>query len=354
MLDVARRALLDACVERGRLASKQPLGVRMARRAVGNCHADGGFVARSASAAQECVLYFTSGQAATALLPTPSDWQQLDTCLQMGLRDFVRQSGATGVIVGLSGGIDSTCVAALAVKALGAENVLGLSLPTALTSDLSRSLAKDFAAKLGIEFREISLQSIIHETEKALAQNSGWKISQGLPFENLQSRTRGLVLMAESNQSGKLLLACGNKSEYATGYGTLYGDTAGAMAPIGDLLKSEVYGLCHYWNSLQKSALIPQAILDRVPTAELAPNQKDTDSLPRYDVLDAFLQEMLDRQGLAFVTKDWSAFLTPHSKDALLNKIMGAEFKRYQCPPVLRVHNRAFGRSWNMPIATKV
>jgi NAD+ synthase (glutamine-hydrolysing) len=267
--------------------------------------------------------------------------------LIVGLKNFVHQSGAQGVIVGLSGGIDSACVATLAVKALGPENVLGISLPSEITGEESKKLAKDLAENLKIQFKEISISSIVAESAKALGL-----AHSGIPFENLQSRSRGIILMGEANRSGKLLLACGNKSELAMGYGTLYGDIAGALAPIGDLLKTEVYGLCHFWN--REKTFIQEAILKREPTAELATNQKDTDSLPSYEVLDAFLHELLNRQGKAFVEKDWKTFLKNTTAQELMQKVLKTEFKRYQAPPLLRVSNRAFGLSWRMPIATSL
>ena len=273
------------------------------------------------------------------------DWAELQEALIMGIRDFVHQSGSQGAIVGLSGGIDSALVATLCAKALGPKNVLGVSLPSAITSDTSKRLAREVAEQNGIEFDEISIEEIVQAAAKSLG------LAQSLSFENLQSRARGILLMGLANKNGKLLMACGNKSEYATGYGTLYGDIAGALAPIGDLLKTEVYGLCHFLN---RDGMFSEEILDRPPTAELAPNQKDTDSLPHYAQLDAFLHELLQRQGKAFVANDWSKFFKTTSAPELLKKVLGSEFKRFQSPPLLRVSNWAFGRSWSMPIATRI
>ncbi len=274
-----------------------------------------------------------------------SSWKNLSEMLQIGLRNFVHQSASQGVIVGLSGGVDSACVATLAAKALGPDKVLGISLPSEVTSNESKKLAKDFASNLKIQFKEISITPIVRESAKSLGLDTS-----GIPFENLQSRARGIVLMGEANRSGNLLLACGNKSELAMGYGTLYGDIAGALAPIGDLYKTEVYGLCHFWN--REKSFIQEGILKREPTAELALHQKDTDSLPPYEILDAFLNELLDRQGKAFVEKDWKSFLKNFTAQELMQKVLKTEFKRYQAPPILRVSNRAFGLSWRMPIAT--
>lgn len=279
--------------------------------------------------------------------PAHSAWKNLSEMLQVGLKNFVHQSASDGVIVGLSGGVDSACVATLAAKALGPDKVLGVSLPSDVTSEESKKLAKDFAQQLKIQFKEISISSIVRESAKALELDPN-----GIPYENLQSRARGIVLMGEANRSGKLLLACGNKSELAMGYGTLYGDIAGALAPIGDLLKTEVYGLCHFWN--REKSFIQEGILKREPTAELAFHQKDTDSLPPYEILDAFLHELLNRQGKAFVEKDWKTFLKDFTAQDLMQKVLKTEFKRYQAPPILKVSNRAFGLSWRMPIATSL
>jgi NAD+ synthase (glutamine-hydrolysing) len=294
---------------------------------------------------EDFLIWDSSAKSQKNISSNHSSWENLSEMLQIGLKNFVHQSGAEGVIVGLSGGVDSACVATLAAKALGPENVLGISLPSDVTSEESKKLARDFAQNLKIQFKEVSISSIVAETAKALEL-----ALEGIPYENLQSRARGIILMAEANRSGKLLLACGNKSELAMGYGTLYGDIAGALAPIGDLLKTEVYGLCHFWNKEQ--TYIQESILKREPTAELAPQQRDTDSLPPYEILDAFLNELLNRQGKSFVEKDWKSFLNNTSAQELMNKVLRAQFKRYQAPPLLRVSNRAFGLSWRMPIST--
>lgn len=274
-------------------------------------------------------------------------WSEVHTALCVGIRDFVNQSGAKKVILGLSGGIDSALVAALCTDALGKENVMGYSLPTSITSETSKRIAVDLAKKLGISFKEINIQ----ESVDSLAKTADLKPNT-LPYENIQSRVRGVVLMAESNKNGALVMACGNKSEYATGYGTLYGDIAGALAPIGDLLKTEVYGLCLFIN--RGKEIFSQELLSRAPTAELATGQKDSDSLPHYAHLDAFLYELLERQGNSFIEHDWSTFLKTTTAPELIKKLQNAEFKRYQAPPILRVSNWAFGRSWSMPIATKL
>ncbi|MEZ4814707.1 MAG: NAD+ synthase [Bdellovibrionota bacterium] len=300
---------------------------------------------------EEDFLVWDESLPAKKMAHNSSDWPQLtwsylENALCLGIRDFIHQSGSQKVLLGLSGGIDSSCVAALCAQALGPENVTGVSLPSNITSELSKQLAKEHAKKLGIHFKEISIEKSIETLSKEAELSPGT-----LAYENIQSRIRGVILMAESNSTGALVMACGNKSEYATGYGTLYGDIAGALAPIGDLFKSEVYGLCHFMNRNEK--VFADELLARPPTAELAHNQKDTDSLPHYAILDAFLYELLERQGHAFIDRDWSTFLRNTTAPELLKKVLGSEFKRFQAPPILRVSNWAFGKSWSMPIATK-
>ena len=286
----------------------------------------------------------TSGQSSETTSGNENSWSTLANALTMGIRDFVRQSGASQVLLGLSGGIDSACVAMLAAKAVGPENVFGISLPSAITSENSKDLARRQAALLGISYSETSIRPVVEAASCQLNFNG-----PSLAQENLQSRARGLLLMGEANQTGRLLLCCTNKSEMAMGYGTMYGDLTGALAPIGDLFKSQVYGLCHYAN--HRSEVILSEILTREPTAELALGQTDLDSLPPYPILDTFLDEILNYQGKNISSPDWQLLLAPFTTETLIKKLRRAEFKRYQAPPVLRVQNRSFGRSWQMPIA---
>ncbi len=274
-------------------------------------------------------------------------WDELRAGIVCGIRDYIRKSGFSSVVLGLSGGIDSALVAALAAEALGPSNVLGVSLPSRITSDESRDDARVLASKLGIAFREISIAEAVAAHVKALAL-----AEKGLPFENLQSRNRGVLLMTISNLEGRLLLSTGNKSEMAVGYSTLYGDLCGALAPIGDLYKTEVYGLSH-WMQREKET-IPLSTLLKAPTAELAPGQRDSDSLPHYAVLDTALEDMLENQSRRLYS--WQSFLEPAFKEpaALVRKVRSMEFKRYQAPPILKVHARAFGNGWKLPIAKEI
>jgi len=276
---------------------------------------------------------------------TESDWAKLHAALCMGLGDYVRKSGFKKVVIGLSGGIDSALVAELACEALGAENVLGISLPTKFNSPETREDARMLAKNLGMEFREAPIESLLHAVKDTLNVKEA-----GLTFENLQSRCRGIMLMTISAQEARLLLATGNKTEFAMGYATLYGDMCGALAPIGDLYKTEVFGLCH-WIQSQKNCF-PQTILSRAPSAELAPGQKDQDSLPEYAVLDTILEDMIENQNLNHkASKEFLETCSQHSYDRVFKTFQAMEFKRFQAAPILKVHGRSFGASWRMPVA---
>ena len=277
-----------------------------------------------------------------------SEREMLWGALTMGIRDYVLKSGHTKVVLGLSGGVDSALVAALASEALGPQNVLGLSLPSKITSDLSRNQAQELARNLGLEFREISIQSSVEAAQKSLGLDGG-----GVSFENLQSRMRGQFLMAFSNMEARLLLSTGNKSELALGYSTLYGDLCGALLPIGDLYKPEVYALLHWLNHSRSRTIIPLPTLLRPPTAELSPNQKDEDSLPPYEILDGVLFELIENQGqTVFSEESWNALLAPRFSVAnIRDRMHRNEFKRFQAPPILKVHQRSFGRGWTFPLS---
>lgn len=263
---------------------------------------------------------------------------EIHQALVLGIRDFCDKAGIKKVHLGLSGGIDSAVVAALAVDALGPNNVSTIALPGPFSSPDSLKLARDLAKSLGVQFRSIEIeplyQSALATLEKSLGL-SGFSVVN----ENIQARLRGLLLMAYSNKENSMLLTTGNKSEYATGYSTLYGDMCGGLAPIGDLTKRQVYDLAKYYN--QHDELIPKGIIDRAPSAELRPNQKDQDSLPEYDKLDAAVSYLVEESGPAKnSTQKW-----------LLPILMKTEFKRWQAPPILKVSPHSFGRGRRYPIA---
>ncbi|MGC4062768.1 MAG: NAD+ synthase [Aquabacterium sp.] len=279
----------------------------------------------------------------------------------LGLRDYARRCGFKQAVVGSSGGIDSALTLALAAEALGANNVAGVTMPSRYSSAGSVDDSVILCRNLGIELFTYpiaeTVQTYSTQFDKTYAQPL-----QGLALENLQARIRGTVLMAHSNTFGHLLLTTGNKSEIAVGYCTLYGDTNGGLGLIGDLYKTEVFALSRYVNEAAGKELIPMAIIDKEPSAELAPDQKDTDSLPPYPVLDEILKYVVEgerlskheyEQAKAFVE---SLKLQPEGP-ALIERIRQMvarnEYKRRQAPPIIRVRSRAFGSGRQMPIAAK-
>jgi NAD+ synthase (glutamine-hydrolysing) len=269
---------------------------------------------------------------------TLSSTEAVRAALVLGISDFCKKTGLTKVHLGLSGGIDSALVACLAVDALGAENVKVIAMPGPFSDPKSLRLAKQLAENLKVELFTIDINSVYQETVLKLDQAIG-KTEFSVMQENIQARVRGLLLMAFANREGSLLLTTGNKSEYATGYSTLYGDMCGGLAPLGDLLKRDVYEISRLYNIA--SEIIPNEILVRPPSAELRPNQKDQDSLPAYDVLDAAVEKIVERSEAAEseVEKD------------VLKMLLRSEFKRWQAPPILKVTAHAFGRGRRMPIA---
>ncbi len=264
--------------------------------------------------------------------------EELRRALVLGLKDFCAKTGMKKVHLGLSGGIDSALVAALAVDALGPANVTTIALPGPYNASKSLTLAKELAQNLGVDFKVVEIDPMYKQVVASLEKGIALK-EFGLVHENLQARLRGLTLMAFSNKENSMLLTTGNKSEYATGYSTLYGDMCGGLAPLGDLTKAQVYDLCRHYNS--QGEVIPQEIIDRPPSAELRPDQKDQDSLPPYDDLDKSVSYLVEKSGKAKSTTDkW-----------LLPILMRTEFKRWQAPPILKVSAHSFGRGRRYPIA---
>ncbi len=266
--------------------------------------------------------------------------EELRQALVLGLKDFVNKIGLQKVHFGLSGGIDSALVACLAVDALGPNKVCALALPGPHSSQLSFRLAQKLAKNLNIEFHKVdfnqSYKSLVADYEKTFGRKKF-----GLMHENLQARLRGDILMAYSNLNHSLLLNTSNKSELAVGYSTLYGDLCGGLSPIGDLTKGQVVELCQHYNVDHE--LIPNKIITRPPSAELRPNQKDSDSLPDYKNLDRSVEKLVVKQKPA----------TTKTDRKVLELMYKSEFKRWQAPPILRVSQHAFGRGRRMPIAHK-
>jgi NAD+ synthetase len=266
-----------------------------------------------------------------------------------GTRDYVRKNGFSQVVLGLSGGVDSALVLAVAVDALGAENVLAVQLPSRYTSELSNDLAEQQARTLGVRIETLPIGAPFEGFLRTLGP-----LFAGLPAditeENLQSRCRGALLMALANKTGRLLLTTGNKSEYAVGYATIYGDMCGGFAPIKDLYKTEVYALCEWRNALPDGERIPQAVIERAPSAELRENQTDQDSLPPYDVLDAILLRDIElEQSRAEIV---AAGFDAATVDKVLRLVRISEWKRQQSAPGPKVSRKAFDRERRYPITS--
>lgn len=273
-------------------------------------------------------------------------WQ----ALVLGTGDYVRKNGFSRVLIGLSGGIDSALTAAIAAESLGPQNVVGVSMPSRFNSAETRSDARHLANNLGIEFHTLAIGEALDCFSRTLTGVQGWA-ENGIAYENLQARIRGTLLMSLSNQFGYLVLTTGNKSETAVGYSTLYGDMAGGFAVIKDVPKTMVYQLCDYYNQMKGKKVIPQSIIDRIPSAELRDNQKDSDSLPEYDLLDrilkGFIEEKLSRDELI------SRGLPKEEVERVLRLVDRNEYKRRQSPPGIKITPRAFGKDRRMPITNR-
>jgi NAD+ synthase (glutamine-hydrolysing) len=266
-----------------------------------------------------------------------------------GIRDYCGKNGFKKVWLGASGGVDSALVMALAADALGAENVTAVRMPSRYTADLSNDLANIQAQALGVNIIEIPIEPAFKGFLSALSENFSGK-PVDVAEENLQSRTRGAILMALANKHGGLLLTTGNKSEYSVGYATIYGDMCGGYAPIKDLYKTEVFDLCRWRNAKAKREEIPIAVIDRPPTAELRENQKDQDSLPPYEVLDGILYRHVDlEQSRAEIL---AAGYAAETVDKVLRLVKISEWKRRQAAPGPKLSRRAFGRERRYPITS--
>jgi NAD+ synthase (glutamine-hydrolysing) len=314
----------------------------------------GGEVVYRAHAFEESMHTLALEGAATGVVPErgpiakPDDKiARIYNALVKGTRDYVMNHGFPGVIIGLSGGIDSALVCAIACDAIGAERVRAVQMPFRYTSTMSQEDSKQQAETFGIRYDVIPIEPMYEATIAQLRPVLG-ETEPDATEENIQARCRGLLLMAISNKTGRMLLTTGNKSEMAVGYATLYGDMAGGFAPIKDCSKSLVFELARYRNTLGEA--IPERVITRPPSAELRADQKDTDSLPDYDVLDPILE--------AFIEKDLSvAEITALGFDRavvirVLEMVKRNEYKRRQAPPGVRISSRAFGRDWRYPITS--
>ena len=277
-----------------------------------------------------------------------SDSEEVWRALVLGLKDFIDKNGMPSVVLGLSGGIDSAVVATLAVDALGADRVHGVGLPSKYSSEHSLADAEDLAKRTGLHYSVVPIAPMVDAYEASVELS-------GIAAENLQARVRGTLLMGLSNQHGHLLLTTGNKSEIAVGYSTLYGDSAGGFGPIKDVPKTLVWELARWRNAYARdhgeTEPVPQNSIDKPPSAELAPGQQDSDSLPSYEELDAVIADYVDRDlGMAD--------LLEHGHDAevvakVLRLVDAAEFKRRQSAPGTKISLKAFGRDRRLPITNR-
>ena len=279
---------------------------------------------------------------------TPTDFSPLIyQAITTGIRDYVRKNGFSRVLLGLSGGIDSALVLALAVDALGAENVEAVMMPFHYTSEMSVEDAYQQAAWLGVHYRNLPIASIYESFTGLLASEFGDR-PVDVTEQNLQARIRGVLLMSLSNKLGSMLLSTSNKSESAVGYATLYGDMAGGFSPLKDVYKLQVYQLAAYRNTLGQA--IPQRVIERPPSAELAPGQVDQDSLPPYEVLDAILQRFIeDDEALEDIV---AAGFDTATVRRVVNLVLLSEYKRRQAAPGVRISGRGFGKDWRYPITS--
>lgn len=311
-----------------------------------------GAVQARAPSFEEAVLVLdvdAAGAVRGPVAPVPSLEQQAWSALVTGVRDYLGKNGFPGAIIGLSGGIDSALVLAVAVDALGPDKVRTVMMPSPYTADISWIDARDMAMRLGVRYDEIAIQPMFDAFRQSLApQFAG--LAEDTTEENLQARIRGTLLMALSNKTGAIVLTTGNKSEMATGYCTLYGDMAGGFAVIKDVAKTLVYRLAE-WKNAQGAEVIPRRIITRPPSAELRPNQTDQDSLPPYEVLDGILARYMEEdQGVEEIV---AAGYERTDVERVTRLIKVNEYKRRQAPVGIRITHRAFGRDWRYPITSK-
>ena len=274
--------------------------------------------------------------------------EQIEHALVLGIRDYFNKLGFTKAILGLSGGIDSALVVYLTARALGEENVKAVLMPSQFSSDHSISDSLELCENLGVLHEIIPIEKAFN-TFRELLQPTFGDLPFDLTEENMQARCRGLILMSISNKFGYILLNTSNKSEMAVGYGTLYGDMCGGLSVIGDLYKTEIFELCRYIN--RDKEIIPENIITKPPSAELRPNQKDSDSLPDYEQLDPILFEYIEQR------KSPGEIIRMGYDESIVKRILRLvnmnEYKRHQTPPILRISPKAFGMGRRMPIVAK-
>ena len=309
-------------------------------------------VAARAPMFEETVLFVdisADGSVDGSVAAVPGIEAQAWAALVTGVRDYIAKNGFPGVIIGLSGGIDSALVLAIAVDALGAKKVRTVMMPSQYTADISWIDARDMAERLGVRYDEIPIVPMFDAFRGALAREFAG-LKEDATEENIQARIRGTLLMALSNKFGAIVLTTGNKSEMATGYCTLYGDMAGGFAVIKDVAKTLVYRLAR-WKNAQGKEIIPERIITRAPSAELRPDQKDQDSLPPYEVLDAILARYMEED--QSIEEIIAAGFDAEVVRRVTTLIKINEYKRRQAPVGIRITHRAFGRDWRYPITSK-
>ncbi|MDD1664699.1 MAG: NAD+ synthase [Methanomicrobiales archaeon] len=314
-------------------------------------NARGELIARAAPFSEDSLAVEIFEDAPARIHPDDfSPESEIWNALVLGTRDYVRKTGFQRVLIGLSGGIDSSLVAAVAAEAVGRENVLGVLMPSPYSSEGSVTDAKALGENLGIRTTTLPISGIMDSFEKGLAEEFTG-LPRDITEENLQARIRGTLLMALSNKFGSLLLSTGNKSEIAVGYCTLYGDTNGALAVIADVPKTMVYRIARWLNARGSSPVIPESVFLKAPSAELRPDQTDQDSLPPYDLLDEILQYHIEQHEspAEIVVRGYD----PAIVYRVAHLVKGAEFKRKQAPPGIKVTDRAFGTGWRMPLAAR-
>ncbi|MFT3923705.1 MAG: NAD+ synthase [Myxococcales bacterium] len=316
-------------------------------------HPSGRLIARARAFEEDFLVASVESGGPIAEVPESDEAAALEA-LAMGTRDYVHKTGFSSVLLGLSGGIDSALTAAIAVRALGPEHVLGVALPTRYSSEHSREDAAELASQLGIRFREISIEALFQSYLAELPPHLdalGEAKPGDVTYENIQARIRGNVLMALSNRLGSLLLTTGNKSEVAVGYCTLYGDMAGALAVIADAPKTFVYAMSREFNRQAGRSVIPESTLTKAPSAELRPNQTDQDSLPPYDVLDAILELHVEDHESAdeIIARGYDA----DTVKRIVRLVRLNEYKRRQMAPGLILTRKAFGSGRRYPIAQR-
>jgi len=299
-------------------------------------------------AAADGTVQIKPAQAAARQPSDPVD--EIYQALVLGTRDYAHKNGFQKVLLGLSGGIDSSVTAAIAVAALGDENVIGISMPSKFNSPETRSDAEKLARNLGIEFHTIPIEPMLGQFHKSLQIVEGWN-DEGIAYENLQARIRGCILMSLSNRFGSLVLTTGNKSETAVGYSTLYGDTAGGFGIIKDVPKTTVYELAEHINRIGGRQIIPADVITRPPSAELRQDQKDSDSLPEYDLLDRILKGYVEED------KSITELVAQGLPEDVVNKVIRLvdrnEYKRRLSPPGIKITPKAFGKDRRLPITNR-